>query len=149
MVTNTPFEFVDADCHVQNVYPQVSVEDVASLRPLITHKRVQIQLNADLGTDVLGTVSLSPLGALALVSRLLQVLDEACKVQGLELPQLHSSFIRCYRDALFEGEPLSADCQEFFLYETAARMTECASDIVNDDTSGMLLDSILPPTLTK
>lgn len=148
MVTTTPFEFADNFGFVQNAFPKVCIEEVSFADPLITHKRVQIQLNADLGSDEIGTVSLSPLGALALVSRLLQVLDEARKVQGLEFPQLHSSFLRDYRDAIFDGEPLRAEYEDLVsFYDTASRWEERAESLVSDDTSGMLLASILPPAI--
>jgi hypothetical protein len=66
----------------------------------------------------------------------------------LEFPQLHSSFLRDYRDSLFEGEPLSAEYQELVsFYDTASRWEELARDLVSDDTSGMLLASILPPAI--
>lgn len=149
MVKLSPFEFVDSHCFVNKVYPTVEIADVSVSDPLITHKRVQVVLNAELGSDEIGTVSLSPLGALALVSRLLQVLDEARRVQGLDFPQLHSSFMRDYRDAIFDGEPLSDEYKELVSeYDIGAHWEERVQEsIFDDDSSGMLLASILPPAL--
>lgn len=74
---------------------------------VITHKRVVIHFRGH-RTDQNFSVALSPIGALALVRRLVDTLD-ACEREGADVPNLHSDL--AYKSAryLIDGNPIPAE----------------------------------------
>lgn len=103
----------------------------------VTHKRVVL---SGLWSDTHGetfTISLSPIRALLLVKRLMQTLDEYAR-EGVELPQLHSSFMNEY-DQVVELGHMSPHYSDFCRdIERTSRFTD-----------GELLAEILPPYIQR
>lgn len=108
----------------------------------VTHKRVSIDLcevfpHSAEGPESSYTVSLSPLRAMALVKRLLAVLDELAR-EGVELPQLHSRLMDEYNEVV-DISLLSGEWDSF-------KESYSSSVVVKD---GEMLRNILPASITK
>lgn len=70
----------------------------------ITHKRVVLHFK-ETKSDQDFSIVLSPLGALALVRRLVDVLD-ACRREGVEMPNLHSDLAYKTARYVIDGLPI-------------------------------------------
>lgn len=70
----------------------------------ITHKRVTLHFRED-GANRDFSISLAPVGVMALVRRLVDILN-VCQREGVDIPNLHSDL--AYRSAkyLIDGEPI-------------------------------------------
>lgn len=73
----------------------------------ITHKRVTLHFREE-GANRDFSISLAPVGAMALVRRLVDVLN-VCQREGADIPNLHSDLAYKSAKYLIDGDPIPAE----------------------------------------